>query len=213
MHKPKRKAVELYERYEHLAERYAYQLYDYGNLGMTHEDVVQELKEKIWYSILKFAKKWAEYRRTNKYKPVPLPFYIQSNLKKVIIDLSKKINGYSTLVDGTNHKKVTGIMSMTDSGFDIGQVCSYDTTINFDKREIVLNGVNILTGLDNPHKKAYIMFLKGYPVQRIQNVFKTIDVPELISCQRSKLMERKSDLLVEDRGIFMSYSNREESNW
>jgi len=211
MHKSKRKAVELYERYENLAEKYAKHLYNYENLGMTQEDVVQELKEKIWYSILKFAKKWAEYRKVGKYKPVPLPFYIQSNLKKVIIDLSKKINGYSTLVDGTKHQKVKGIISMSDVGFDIGTSFSYDTNIDFTNKNVIIQGVDILEGLDTDQKRAYIMHLKGHNIQRIQSICRSVDVSDLIVCQREKLSQRRSELLSEDNRTYISFSSRDEN--
>ncbi len=195
MEKKERTAVTLYKRYEYLAQEYAAKLYDYGYLGMTRDDVMQEMKEKIWYSILKFAKRWAKFRETGKTKPVPLPYYLRHNLQCVVIDLSRRINGYSVLADGTKGKKVCGMTSIEETNFDMGYNMDPLTFIDLQNNKAVVRGVDLLTGLNDLEQKAFVMHMKGHKSKVIQSVCRGVDVNQLIVRQTAFLETRKSELL------------------
>lgn len=206
MAKPNQGAcLRLYKRYEYLARVYANKLYNCEHLGMTQDDVIQEFKTKIWYSVIKFAKRWSSYRKTGKFKPIPLPFFIKSNLNSLIIDLSKKINGYYVDVNGQKVERVKGFTSIESAGFDIGREPDVNTCIDFIDQRVIVHGVDILGGLNKKEGHAFIMHLKGYPTTLIRKVHRDIDVTALIARQTASLREHSQELLGEESRTFMAF--------
>jgi len=90
------KLEELFKEYEKLAYTYASRVNQLEKLGFEYEDTVQELKLKIWLLIQSYLKKVEEYKKTGKYRPVPLLYYIKAGIINKLRDwitvLQKKGN-------------------------------------------------------------------------------------------------------------------------
>ncbi len=185
----------LFHRYEYLAEIYANKLWDIGNLGLEREDIVQELKLKIFTAIRSYARRWKEWRKTGLYKPIPLVYYLQTSLNNKLKDLMGEISKESN--------KISIQRNECDFGFNgNGEL----TKIDFENKEIVVRGVDFLEGLDRFGKSAFSLYLKGYPMKIINQVYKhKIEDPSaLIRGQVDKLVEQEESLL--DRSSDMSFS-------
>lgn len=197
-------AVKLYERYEYLASAYASKLWNFDRLGMTYDDVVQEFKMKIWYSVDTFLQRWKSYRETGKFKPVPLKFYIQSNLRSLIIDLSKKINSY-VIRKGEMVQQIQGIISIDEMGFDIGKAPDTDTIIDWERGELIVHGINLLEGLSSKEASMFSLFLRGQQIKTLKKVFKGMDVSLVIKDQMIHLRQKKTQLLADNSPLVRSY--------
>lgn len=193
----------LYARYEYLADIYANKLFDTNSIGMDREDVVQELRLKIFTAIKGYGKRWSEYKKTGNFKPVPIKYYIQSvlnnKLKDMVDEIKKDVNQHS--------------LSMQDHNFDYG-VNSNNSIINlFGKdKEVVISGVDLLQGLDGAQKDVFCMFMRGFEIKKIKQVFKSKvpNIENLISKQVNALREHKKDLYESTNKIIYSYTLQEE---
>lgn len=59
-------------------------------------DIEQELKIKLYTSIIAYGKKWGHWRKTGKLKPIPIEFYIKTVLNNKMIDLYKSAKSRNT---------------------------------------------------------------------------------------------------------------------
>lgn len=193
---PKQKpSHKLFQRYEYLAEMYAQKLYKFENLGLEREDIVQELKLKIFTSIKSYVKRWKEYRETGIGKPVPLIFYLQTSLNNKLKDLMQKITKESVKI------------SIQRNEFDYGFSEDF-TKIDFDNKEIVVRGVDFFEGLGEYEKSAFSLYLKGYPLKIINKVYRNrIEEPSVfIRKQVAKIAEEKEMLLDRSGDMIISYT-------
>lgn len=209
MAKNRKTTERLYSRYEYLANAYAKKIYDFERLGWEREDVVQEFRAKIWYSIKRYVKKWKEYKETGKYKPVPLPFFIQSNLNRLIIDLTKKINGYYVDSQGKGQKRINGVVSMAEVNFDMGIEDSM-TTIDMAKDKVIVRGVDFLQGLSKNEKKVFKMFLKGHTIKNITAMMPGLDVSSIINKQKTQLKKHEQELLEPSFSVKFVFQTEED---
>jgi hypothetical protein len=210
--KEHKKAIErLYVRYEYLAEVYTQKIYNYDRLGMERDDIIQEFKLKIWYSITKYVERWANYKRTGKYKPIPLPFFLKNNLNKLIIDFSKKINSYYVDVLGNQHQRINGVVSMQEVGFDMGKNTEVMSNLDLSgKGKLIIGGIDILSGLDKRECRVFCMYLKGYPMKTINKVVPELDASEVIHRQINNLKPVRQELLSRDEFLYKSFNHVED---
>lgn len=82
----------FYNRYSYLADYYAKKVWDTKNIGMDIDDIKQELRIKLFLSIKTYAKKWGEYKRTGRVKPMPIEFYLKTVMLNQVRDFIKEIN-------------------------------------------------------------------------------------------------------------------------
>ena len=90
-----RKVEIFYHRYSHLADYYAKKVWDTNNIGMELDDVKQELRIKLYLSIKTYARKWGEFKRTGRVKPMPIEFYLRTVMVNQVRDFIKEINKVS----------------------------------------------------------------------------------------------------------------------
>jgi hypothetical protein len=102
--------LKFYNRFEHLAEKYAKQVFNYERYGYERQDIVQEFKIKLYTSIITYGEKLMEYKETGKYKPVPIEFYLKSAMVNKVKDFVRKLN----LEEVANSNRV----SIEDNTFD-----------------------------------------------------------------------------------------------
>jgi DNA-directed RNA polymerase specialized sigma24 family protein len=194
----------LYERYAYLADIYANKLFNTNAIGMDREDVVQELRLKIITSIRAYGKRWADFKKTGLYKPVPIKYYIQTAMNNKLIDMveeiKKDVNQYS--------------LSMEDHSFDYGIDSSGFSVLQLTgtQKEAVVCGVDLLQGLDGQAKDAFCMYLKGHPLKTIEKVFKgkVQDIGLMIRAQVETLREHKDEMYSGMQKTYYSYQMAEE---
>jgi hypothetical protein len=85
----------FYDRYAYLADYYAKKVWDTKNIGMELDDIKQELRIKLFLSIKTYAKKWGEYKKTGRMKPMPIEFYLKTVMLNQVRDFIKEINKVS----------------------------------------------------------------------------------------------------------------------
>lgn len=90
------KKVEIfYHRYAPLADYYAKKVWDTKNIGMELDDIKQELRIKLFLSIKTYARKWGQYKKTGRVKPMPIEFYLRTVMVNQVRDFIKEINKVS----------------------------------------------------------------------------------------------------------------------
>jgi len=204
----------LYHRYEYLAKKYASKILSYEELSFEFEDLVQEFRLKIFTSIKSYGKRWAKYRRNEASKPVPIRFYLETACSNKSRDFMKYISreNYKTRIDEIN--------------FDFG--IEDDTTITPEKNKFVVNGVDLLEGLKGKERVIFSLFLRGYNNKILTKVYfnnesekrarkeildsgdEPIVVADVIDLQKSYLIQKYGNELLQQRRVYSTYSFDEE---
>ena len=204
----------LYHRYEYLAKRYASKIFSYEQLSFEYEDLVQEFRLKIWTSIKSYGRRWAKYRRNEASKPVPIRFYLEAACSNKMRDFMKYISreNYKTRIDEIN--------------FDYG--IEGDTQISPEVNKFVLNGVDLLEGLTGKERVIFSLFLRGYNTKILNKVYfnnesekrarkeilntgdEPFGVADIIELQKSYLIQKYGNELMQQRRVFSSYSLEDE---
>lgn len=144
-------------KYEHLAKYYADRIWSEGNIGMEKIDVIQELKLKLFTSIKMYAKKWSEYKKTGRCKPVPMEAYLRSALLNKSRDFIKDIN------------KVK-MIPMSQINFDYGR--EHKEILDAENMEFVIDGFDVLSLFKGQERKMIKFHLKGADKTKIEKIFK-----------------------------------------
>ncbi len=178
----------FYLQYEHMANAYAGTIFNYERHGYERQDIVQELKIKIYNSIIAYAKKWAEYRETGRYKPVPIKFYIQSALVNRTKDFIKEFN--NDTVESADK------LSIESDSFDYSIYTDIDSTIDLDKCICQINGVDLFEGIENDmERRCFALYIKGYTITKLKVIFKNhFNAEPLIQNQIKSLRGRQGEL-------------------
>lgn len=204
----------LYHRYEYLAKKYASKIFSYEELSFEFEDLVQEFRLKIFTSIKSYGRRWAKYRRNEASKPVPIRFYLEAACSNKSRDFMKYISreNYKTRIDEIN--------------FDYG--IEGDTQIIPETNKFVLNGVDLLEGLTGKERVIFSLFLRGYNTKILNKVYfnnesekrarkeildsgdKPIGVLDVIELQKSYLIQKYGNELLQQKKVFSSYSLEDE---
>lgn len=204
----------LYHRYEYLAKRYASKIFSYEQLSFEYEDLVQEFRLKIWTSIKSYGKRWAKYRRNEASKPVPIRFYLEAAC-------SNKMRDFMKYISRENYK-----VSIDDINYDFG--IEDDSKIIPEKNKFIVNGVDLLEGLTGKEKIIFSLFLRGYNKSFLNKVYCNNDkekkarkeilnaggepfgVADIIELQKSYLIQKYGNELMQQRRVFSSYSLEDE---
>ncbi len=178
----------LFDKYEHLIYKYArkVQIFD---ASYEMEDVEQEMRLKLYSGLISYGKRWLEYQRTQRYKPIPLIYYLKTVLGNKVIDFIKKQNSLPV-----THTTV----SIERDSFDFGKSVNFYTEVDFSQKVIVVNGVDLLGGMDDIEKSCLCMYLKGFPKHKVRKVFRNHfnnldDVSEVID-NRLELLKNNEEV-------------------
>ena len=178
----------FFERYLYLAEAYATKVWSVEKIGMEREDVIQELRLKIWHAIPEFIKRWKAYREEGEAKPVPMKYYIINVLNNKINDIIRRV------------KREEKNLLMSTVNFDFG-VSVEDTFIDLGSKEkqAIIKGVDFFIGLEGDERKAFCFYLKGHRVKTIEKLLKgkVKNVSEVIRKQVRYIKEEHGDLVYE----------------
>lgn len=182
-----------YKKYEGLALVYAKKLFSYERIGFEREDVIQELKIKIFTSLLAYQRKWDEYQNTGRCKPIPIPYYLRTAMINKIKDFA------------TNIAKSSWLTHVEECQIDMGYSHEF-TKIDFKGKEIIVRDVDLLTGLADTEKSIFCLYLKGYNANYIQRLFKKKKVKEIIDKQVGRLGIYKNELISDRRKYVINHS-------
>ena len=177
----------LYGKYEYMAAIYASKIFNFERYGYEKEDIVQELRIKIYTSIISYAEKWAEYKRTNRYKPVPIKFYIKAAMVNKVKDFIKLFN----MEQVENIDKV----SIQADGFDHSQFNTIESNLDINNCVCEINGVDLFEGLHGRKKQAFALFLKGFTIPELNERFTKIDVMTVVTRQIEFIRTKREELL------------------
>ena len=188
-------ANKYFDKYQYLAFEYARKIDNVERLGIEQDDVVQELRLKIYLSVFAYLKKWRRYKETGRVKPVPIEYYVRTALNMRICDFITEV------------KKEDGKVRLSkyNREMDLGKNDSY-TNIDWKGGEIVVRDVDILQGLKGAERSCFCLFLKGFSKTDIGKMYKKIDVKTIINRQVEKLQVYKIDLLQEDQRMEVQVS-------
>jgi DNA-directed RNA polymerase specialized sigma24 family protein len=203
----------LYYRYEYLANKYASKIFSYEELSFEFDDLVQEFRIKIFTSIKSYGKRWDKYRNNEASKPVPIRFYLEAACSNKMRDFMKYISreNYKTRIDDINY----------DYGIED------DTNIVPEKNKFFVNGIDLLEGLSGKERSVFSLFLRGYNRKIINKVYynkeeekikkQVIDngdepftVIDIIEMQKSYLIKKYGNDLLQKRKVYSSYNLDED---
>jgi hypothetical protein len=192
------KLEQLFLKYEFLVHSYSNKAFNIDVLGLERDDVTQELRVKLYTSILSYLKRWKSYRETGKGKPVPMYYYLRTCLSSYINDLIKKvIKAQEVFVrpgTGTTYADY-GSHNPNSVQIDLGRA-----------KVAVINGVDLFQGLRGDAKAIWALHLKGYDERNILKIVQTrfeannIDpnwVEMIITSQRRRLSKKAAILNLE----------------
>ena len=191
--------LKLYNEHEHLAAHYAKKIFNYERFGYEFEDIVQELRIKISQSIHTHMRKTKEYEVEKRYKPIPLSYYLKCAMSNRVKDFIKVFN--SERVE--NVEKI----SIEDDSFDLGYYSTANSTIDLNKCNCEINGVDLFHGLTIKRQRIiFALYLKGYDKRKLKRSFSMKDDQlSFIDSQVAYLQTRKKDLYDMGVSVFKSY--------
>jgi len=213
MEKDIKMSEKLYHRYEYLANKYASKIFSYEELSFEFEDLVQEFKIKIFTSIKSYGRRRAKYRRNEASKPVPIRFYLAAAC-------SNKTRDFIKYISRENHKT-----RIDDINYDYG--IEDDTKISSEKNKFIVNSVDLLEGLVGKERAVFSLFLRGYNTKILNKVYfnneekkikkQVIDngdepftVTDIIEMQKSYLIKKYGNELLQQRKVYSSYNMDED---
>jgi hypothetical protein len=224
----KSKIEHFYLKYEYLATIYANKVFNFERASLERQDIEQEMRIKIYKSILGYARQWQEYRETGLRKPVPMEIWIRSTLSRKLIDFIKLFN-YDRV---ENQNKLS---FDNEDGVDIGfndtsslifesisvvekklvkkgvEIKFYETIVDdVDSLKCELNGVNLIDGLVGDRKKCYSMYCYGAKIGELTDAFPEIDVPFFIENWNRRLRSKHKDELLDYENKMFKVRNYDE---
>ena len=119
----KRKIDEFYQKYSYLADYYGNKIFKESNIGMEKEDIKQEMRLRLFLALRSYAKRWAEYKRTGKMKPIPIEYYLKTTMINKSRDFIREINKADFVsMENHTHKNITHIdtLEITKTEITVG---------------------------------------------------------------------------------------------
>ena len=153
-----KKLEKFYERHEHLAQYYASKIWNEHNIGMEREDLVQELKLKLWTSIQAYMKRWKEYKDTGYNKPMQMEFYLRTALSNKCRDFIRKINEAT-------------IVPMSQVDFDHGKD-DFNMEFDFKNKKLIIGQMDVMENWCLEDKKLFMLYFKGLSLAKIKKIYK-----------------------------------------
>lgn len=151
-------------------------VYNLDAIGITNEDLEQELTIKVLKAIESWLKKKKLYQKSGKGydKPMPYPYYIKAVMNNRVRDYIKK-------VQETSHH-----MSIQENQIDIGR----QESGSYSPASYVIGDVDCLANLSGIGKKVFTMYINGYKRKELEQKFgHAINVKSLIDNQVAWLKE------------------------
>lgn len=187
----------LFNRYEYLAEQYANKIFGVEKMGLEKEDVVMELKLRLWTGIGTYLGKFAKWKKKEGYKPMPIEYYLKALLNNKIIDIVQELS--------KEPAKISFDLETCDIGY-------YDSlsVIDWSRNCVRIGDVDFFEGLNKRDKKIFALFLKGFGIGEIRKVMRNrVNVGEVVRNQ-IKHLQGYRDVLMKDQRFFVVERKYEE---
>jgi len=202
MRKPSEK---FFLRYEYLAKKYAIKLFNTHVISLDRDDIVQNLRIKLYEAILQYGRRWRQYQNNEKPKPMPIEFYLKLSMANKIKDYIKEINRESD--------RISFLPDDVDS-FDYGVFNPNVSIINPDKDTFIINDIDLLEGLENHERKVFSLHLKGFEGEWIKKLYSKV-LPELntdtvIKRHLKKLRAKKHLIALEENKSYLVFNFLED---
>lgn len=195
----------LYHEYEYLAKKYANKIHSYENLAYEYDDLLQEFRIKIFLSIKAYGKRWSEYRKGNKPKPVPIKYYLECACANKMRDFLRVLTRENTRV------------SIEDINFDYG--IAQNSFVDVENNIYIVNDVNLLEGLNGKERAVFALYLRGYNERLLHKVYcskkqrkelkaigeDVITAKDVIEMQREKIIKKYGNDLIQILRTYTTY--------
>lgn len=196
-------ATLAFPKYENLALHYANKVDFRKILHIEKEDLIQDLKLKIYSSLKKWFLRNEKFKRgIERFKPADLEFYIGASCNNLLADLFKNLDA-----------KPKQALSVQNDNFDFGVFPSdnENSTFDWDNRVLILNGINLLEGVEGSEQTVFFLYLKGYSIIDLRKIFSTLKVDTIIANQKKKLEKSKNSLLsdVNSSKMYLTFKTEE----
>lgn len=156
-------SAKYHKKYSYLVEHYVRKVTLYDN-AMTVDDVRQELNLKMFLAIQGYGKAYLKYKRTGRYKPVPLRFYLQTAMNNKMRDILRKNS--TDLIKGSKLK-------IEEGSFDYGMNdIERDVVMDYKNHRYILNGYNLLETIEDRDRRACMsLYLSGMKRNKLNSMF------------------------------------------
>ena len=214
MSKQRKMSEVLFERYEYLAKKYASKIFSYEQLSYEYNDLLQELKIKIFLGIKAYGRAWRKFRNGESVQPMPLKQYLECVCRNKSCDFMKYISreNYKVRIDDINY----------DFGIES------ETNVSLSDNKFIINGVDLLEGLVGKERAIFSLYLRGYSKGFLSKVYynnaqdkakrkeilkngdEPLKVTDIIELQKEYLISKYGNELRQAVKIFSSYSIEED---
>ena len=185
-------AEKLFSIHEKLATNAAMKLKSIRLNGYEYEDILQEMRIKLYMSILAY---------NNGDSTTPIEVYLKTSMYNYSNDFLRKMQ---------REKEVFCENSLIDS-FDYSKHCDENCIINTDKNVYKVGGVDLVHPLKGIQKAAFIMHLKGATIDEVKRVYVGSDenIIEVIK-NHKKYLKRNREKFEPENKIEFFVSNYSE---
>lgn len=175
----------IYRRFDHLALHYANKLWNDTDLALEKNDLIQELRLRLFTSIQTYISKWSNYRQGKTQRPIPIEFYLKTVMINKSRDLIKELSA------------AKGKFSIEESGFQFGSTSvEIRSTSKFDIFCGSQNLMDLFKGKQKTLMKLY--FLNDFDLDKVLKHFKNKEGKKSIEKTIQQGIEIIKDFLHND---------------
>ena len=156
----------IFKKFHPLVKVYARKLFNLDLISFEVEDVEQELSIRLFKAIQKYLLNWQKYKQTKKHKPMPLQCYVRLVMNNRIKDLMFQIM----------KQKRLKCLDEYEIGYETNFSC-----IDVEKNKYVIDNIDLLDKLQGQEKKIFILYLRGYNVNKLTTIFKGLNVNKIVN--------------------------------
>lgn len=166
----------IYNRYDYLCGYYASKIIIPSNSPYEKDDIIQELRMRLFMSIQTYSVKYSKFLETGSGKPIPLQFYVKTVLINRTKDLMKEVN--------TSNLN----LSIQSSGLNFG---TDKKEFSYENYNLVIDGENILDLFSGDERVIMkLLLIKNFDQKEVVKKFKNkIEIKETIEKGLEKIKE------------------------
>lgn len=147
----------IFYQYENMTDYYASKIWNESNLGLEKEDIVQELKIRLFLAVKTYARRWKEYKDTGKNKPVPIQFYLKTTMLNKSRDFIKEINS-------------ANFITSSQMGYDRG---IESEVLEINRTDVTIGGDSILDMFEGEQRKVLqILIIRDFDIEKTKKLYK-----------------------------------------
>lgn len=150
-------AEKIFLKYEGLANYYASKIWNEDNLGLEKEDIAQELKIRLFLAIKTYARRWNEFKKTGKNRPIPIEFYLKTTMTNKSKDMIKEINS-------------ANFIRNSEMGYDRGVEMEL---LSIERTDVKIGSESILNIFNGEQRKILqVLILRDFDIEKTKKLYK-----------------------------------------